>query len=243
MGYDIKIVERGSRCQGEPGCTQMACPPMGTKSDFANGTTWICRVPPSKTVLWSCDRKAASVRKIRTEKSSSDRFSLSLFLGTLSLFSPIRFLDFRRVTGQRAMHLSPVPPTCSISCRVHIPLQPPNVPAPGEALLQARETSRFPPADSLFEAYHSFGPQRVVITGLKCIALTGQTWGADRRRVSRPSGSMPRSSQIRRNRIRSIVRVTVPVEPFHQIEDFPGYGHFLPVDRIIGDFAEEKTFC
>jgi len=70
--------------------------------------------------------------------------------------------------------LSPVPPTCSISCRVHIPLQPPNVPAPGEALLQARETSRFPPADPLFEAYHSFGPQRVVVTGLKYIALKNQ---------------------------------------------------------------------
>src|SRR4030066_1378650 len=73
----------------------------------------------------------------------------------------------------RAMHLSPVPPTCSISCRVHIPLQPSNVPAPGEALLQARGKPRFLPADSLFEAYHSFGPQRVVVTGLKCIALSG----------------------------------------------------------------------
>ena len=55
--------------------------------------------------------------------------------------------------------------------RVHIPLQPANIPAPGEALLQARGTSRIPPADSLLEACHSFGPQRVVGAGLKCIAL------------------------------------------------------------------------
>src|SRR4030065_1623532 len=60
----------------------------------------------------------------------------------------------------RAMHLSPVPPTCSISCRVHIPLQPSNVPAPGEALLHSPGTTRYPPQRPLFGQYHFFPPQQ-----------------------------------------------------------------------------------
>src|SRR4030067_3842215 len=46
--------------------------------------------------------------------------------------------------------------------RVHIPLQPPNVSAPGEALLQARRTRRLPPADFPLATLSSDGTQQGV---------------------------------------------------------------------------------
>ena len=38
------------------------------------------------------------------------------------------------------------------------------------------------------------------------------------------------------------VGVAVPVEPPHQIEDFLGRGHFMPIDPIIGDIGKKRLF-
>ena len=38
------------------------------------------------------------------------------------------------------------------------------------------------------------------------------------------------------------VGVVVPVEPLHQLEDFLGRGHFMPIDPIIGDIGEKRLF-